>query len=94
MTRRKKLSVQIFAYLALFWIIIWIIWTWLLFITWGWTTSNSETISYEELQKLIDSWAFSWELLEKSSWSIDSSTWDLLESSTWSMDTSTWEVTE
>jgi len=48
---RTKIS-KIMAILALSWIIISIIWTWILFFMWWW--NNSKQITKKELQKLID----------------------------------------
>ncbi len=51
MKKKKNIVAKVFAFLALFWIIIWIIWTWILFVVQSW--SSKKTISKEELQKLI-----------------------------------------
>ncbi len=63
--RQKNKWVKIMAFLALFWIIIWIIWTWVLVILNNNTaTTTDKTISpeqYLELQKLIE--AQSWETI-------------------------------
>ena len=52
----KKAWPKIVAFLALFWICIWIIWTWVLVIFWGWNSSEQENteVKKEDLQKLID----------------------------------------
>ena len=66
---KKNLTVQIFAFLALFWIIISIVWVWILFFM-EWTSSGvqEQVLTPEELQKMIDegnlqiteSWALVW----------------------------------
>ncbi len=56
---RKNTAAKIFAFLALFGIVLGIIWTWALFIFWNSQTqedNNIDTISPEELQNMIDSW--------------------------------------
>ena len=64
MTKRNK-WVKIMAFLALFWIIIWIVWTGLLIIFSGWNTQQQQNIStqdYLDLQQLIDT--NSWNIIE------------------------------
>lgn len=81
---------QIMAFLALFWIIIWILGTWLLIIFWGQNTS-SQTLTqeeYEQLQQLINSQ--SW-VIESSTWVTSNSTW-IIEVLTWATETSSWTV--
>jgi len=59
---KKNTTIKIFAFLALFWIIASIIWTWILIFFWGnWeiTWNNYEittenTLTSEDLQKIID----------------------------------------
>jgi len=58
MTKQKK-WVQIMAFLALFWIVIWIIWTWAL-VLFNWNNNNTEqkTLTaeqYAQLQQLLES---------------------------------------
>ncbi len=56
MTKKNTIT-QIMAFLALFWIIIWIIWTWLLIIFSGWNTTE-QTVTAEqflEMQEVINS---------------------------------------
>jgi len=57
---KKNLIAKFFAYLALFWIVVWMIWTWMLFIFWN--NSNQaqvnkkiENISSEKLKEMIKS---------------------------------------
>ena len=55
MTKKNTIT-KIMAFLALFWIIIWIIWTWLLIIFSGWNTTK-QTVTAEqflEMQELIN----------------------------------------
>lgn len=66
MAKNNKFT-QIMAFLALFWIVIWIIWTWLLIMFWGQNTNNSQTYTPEQLQEFINS----------QSWAIEISTWEL-----------------
>ncbi len=94
----KKRWAQIVAFLALFWIIIWIVGTSLLFI-FGWD-NNQEKVEltpeqYAELQKLIEEQALT---PEASSWTIleeTTSTWEIVEEKTLSweiVETSSWET--
>ena len=57
MTKKNK-WIQIMAFLALFWITIWIVWTWVL-VLFSWNnTSSEQTLSpeqYLELQEYINS---------------------------------------
>lgn len=55
---KKNKFVKIMAILALFWIIIWIIWTWLLIMFSKWNTTEEQTLTpeqYLELQELMNS---------------------------------------
>lgn len=55
---KKNRYVQIVALFALFWIIIWIVWTWVLMLFNGQRPTDEQTISPEqqlELQNLINS---------------------------------------
>lgn len=57
MAKRNK-WIQIMAFLALFWIIIWIIWTWVLILFSGNENYEEESLSpeqYLELQEYINS---------------------------------------
>ena len=58
------------AFLALFWIVIWIIWTWVLVLfSWKSNSSNEQTISpeqYLELQNLIN--AQTWTIIDTATW--------------------------
>jgi hypothetical protein len=62
MAKQKK-WVKIMAFLALFWITIWIIWTWVLVLfSWNNTnSSNTQTLSAEDYAKLQ-------EMIESQSW--------------------------
>lgn len=80
---RKNIMSKIFAFLALFWIIIWIVWTGILFFMSPNTTNNSNiNLTSEELQKLIQSWT--WVQLDNSIEEIIDS-WTVEETQTWSM---------
>lgn len=74
---KKNWFVKIMAFLALFWIIIWIAWTgFLIIFNWWNNTTTEQTLTpeqYTELQELINS----------NSGSIDSSTWN---TETWSLE--------
>ena len=75
MTKRNK-WVKIMAFLALFWIIIWIVWTGLLIIFSGETSYQQEDIStqdYLDLQELIDT--NSWNIVIENSPS-ETLTWE------------------
>jgi len=84
----KKIKwVQIMAFLALFWIVIWIVWTWILSL-YGWwqTISNEQNINpeqYKQLQDLIKSQWWTWTL--NSSWTLIN-TWTII--NTWSINSS------
>lgn len=81
---KKNTVTQIMAFLALFWIIASIIWTWLIII-FSWWNNNEQTITEEQfldIQKLIETQ--SWAVIETNSWSIESL--DL------KIKTSTWET--
>ena len=76
---KKNITIKIFAFMALFWIIISVVWTWILIFMWGNEVVQEEQVfNQEDLQKLIDSW----ELQISNSWSI-TSMWEI----TW-----TWEI--
>jgi cell division septal protein FtsQ len=56
---RKRSGAKIMAILALLWILVWIIWTWILIVfspsnTNSTTVGNSKTISQDDLQKIIN----------------------------------------
>jgi len=76
---RKKNWTKIMAFLALFWIIIWIIWTWLLIIFDK--PSSEQSLSEEEYNKLL-------EQINSNSWVINTTDW--IEVSTWELSW-TWE---
>ncbi len=64
------------AFLALFWIIIWIVGTWVLVLLGNWNTSTEQTLTedeYLELQELINSQ--SGNTLEEGTWSTQ--TWSI-----------------
>jgi len=77
MAKQKK-WVKIMAFLALFWIIIWIVWTWVLVLFSSTNnTTNEQTLSAEEYAQLQ-------QLLESQSWTnIDSQTEIITETLTW-----------
>lgn len=70
---KKNITVKIFAFLALFWIVISIIWTWIMIFLWGNSTNTEkqDSLTQEDLQKMIDSW----KIKITNSWSI-TSTWE------------------
>jgi len=59
MVKRNTMA-KVFAFLALFWIVLGIIGTGVLFIFWNNQSNNDiekvQTVSPEELKKMIDSW--------------------------------------
>ena len=67
---KKNPMAKIMAILALFGIIVWIIWTWLLVIfSWGQTSNHQQQLSEEELQELLNN------LEQSNSWTTNS--WSL-----------------
>lgn len=53
---KKNIAVKIIAGLALFWIILSVVWTWILvFFSSNTTTKIENTLTPEDLQKIIDS---------------------------------------
>jgi hypothetical protein len=77
MKKRDK-KIKIMAWIALFWILISMIWTWLIVIL-SWWTNNSQEISWNDLVKLQN-------LINTQTWSLNNSTWSIIE------DTSTWII--
>ena len=76
---KKNITVKIFAFLALFWIIISVVWTGILIFFWdNEVVQTEQVLTQEELQKFIDSW----DIKISNSGSL-TSTWEL----TW-----TWEI--
>ena len=76
---KKNITIKIFAFLALFWIIVSVVWTWILIFMWGDEVVQEEQVfTQEDLQKLIDSW----DIKISNSGSITSS-WEI---------TGTWEI--
>jgi len=56
---KKKSTAKIVAFLALFWIILWIVWTWVLVIfSWNnWSVNNNsekKQLTQKDLQKIIN----------------------------------------
>lgn len=86
---KKNIVTKIFAFLALFWIFIWILGTAILFIM---SPRQEITTEYsaEDLQKMIDSGYFSWNIF---TWTTDNQIDDIL-SATGSIEISnwTWEI--
>lgn len=69
MKKKKNTIAKIMAFLALFWIIIWVVWTWALFMF----TSNNNSSEltqeeYIELQNYINSLSGSTEKEDTSTW--------------------------
>lgn len=94
---KKNKITKIIAFIALFWIIIWIVWTWALIIFWN---NKSEKITQSQLQDLIKSQ--SWIVTNYNSWTntintsnelnnfITTSTWFI--NNSWSINSSTWWI--
>jgi hypothetical protein len=64
MKRRKNTVAKVFAFIALFWIILWIIWTGALFIFWNSKVEKEQikTINPKQLEQILknaelQSWA-------------------------------------
>lgn len=75
MSKKNKLH-AIMAFFALFWIVIWIVWTWLLFIFWWNSNSSEQTLTQEqylELQEYLNSQSWA---IETSSWETETLTWE------------------
>ena len=79
---------KIMAFLALFWIIIWIIGTWIVIIFSNGNNQSQNLTSeeYAEIQELINSQSGS--INEEN---IETQTW-MIETSTWETETMTWEI--
>ena len=74
---KKNKTSKIIAFIALFWIIIWIIWTWILIIFWNQNTiNNSEWITEEQLQELIRSQ--SWMIINNEQWDTNINSWKII----------------
>lgn len=73
---KKNRMTQIMAFLALFWIIIWIVWTWLLVI-FGGSENPSSNLDDEQLIELQN-------YLNTLSWSTETMSWIEIETLTWS----------
>ncbi len=70
---KKNMAVKFFAFLALFWIIISVVWTGIMIFMWGnEMVQEEQEFTQEDLQKLIDSW----DLKLSDSWSI-TWTWEI-----------------
>lgn len=72
MTKKNRIN-QIMAFLALFWIIIWVVWTGLLILFGGNNTPNEQTVTAEEylqIQEIIEaqSWVTINETIETLTW--------------------------
>ena len=71
MARKKSKTTQVMAFLALFGIIIWVIWTWVLVLFSWWNEATEQTLTaeqYAELQQYINSLSgttATWELDEE-----------------------------
>lgn len=69
--KKKNIFIKIMAFLALFWIIIWVIWTWILILfSWNNNETSSQTLTpeqYEQIQKLI----------KENTWSLQAQTWTI-----------------
>lgn len=82
---KKNRATKIMAIFALFWIIIWIVWTWIMIILGWWnnSTPNEQTLTpddYTKIQELIKSQWWTWTLnntwVTSDSWAINS-TWSV-----------------
>lgn len=78
---KKNKATKIMAFLALFWIIIWIVGTWILIIVEWWKSSTKEQSlsaeQYKQIQDLIKSQWWTWAL--NNSWTTISK-WTITES--------------
>lgn len=84
---KKNRIIKIMAFLALFWIIIWIVGTWVLVLLGNWNTSTKQTLTedeYLELQELINSQ--SGNTTEENTWTLDT------ENLTGGLDSLSWET--
>ncbi len=74
---KKNIVAKVMAFIALAWIIISIIWTWLLIIFSSSSTNNwSETLTQEDLQKLLEN-SWTWNFIENID--IETSSWMIQE---------------
>ena len=104
---KKNRWAKIMAFLALFWIIIWVIWTWALFLFGNNGQTEEQTITpeqYRQLQQLLNSQT--WAIKEAPTWAItetiNTETWVIIETNTWevldnetinsNINTWTWEI--
>lgn len=57
---KKNITVKIFAFLALFWIVISVVGTWIMIFVWGWNeqVETEEVLNLDDLQKKINEWKF------------------------------------
>lgn len=70
---KKNITIKIFAFLALFWIVISVVWTWILIFFWDTTpVENQNVFNSEEFQKMIDEWKID----ISGSW--ETNTWELV----------------
>jgi hypothetical protein len=72
----KKWWAKIMASLALFWIVIWIIWTWLLFIFWSNNQTEQDRITPEQYSQLQ-------QLLKSQTWAVNNIKENTIETNTW-----------
>ncbi len=96
----SKKWVKIWAILALFWILIWVVWTWALIIFWGNSEQELTPEDYQKFQELIkqqqeqqindtNTWSIETEVIEVLTWATSTGT---TEEATLSGTTSTWTI--
>lgn len=87
--KRETIS-KIMAIIALIWISIGIVWTWVLVLFWGeWNTSQNN-ITKDNIQKMIDEWKIK---ISDSSW--NTQTWAInINSETWVVQSNSWILNE
>ncbi len=76
MKKKKNIGAKVFAFLALFWLFVGIVWTWVLFIVWNSASTkdiNTKTISAEQIKQMIKSWKIK---VETKTW-VSINTWNL-----------------
>jgi len=82
--KRKKYWIQIISFLALFAIIIWIIWTWLIIILGDNNSSNNTELTPEQYKELME------QININNTGSIEDKTTTNIEVWTWNIEVWTW----
>lgn len=78
MKKNRNMWAKIMAFFALFWIIVWVIWTWALFII-DWWYNQDPQLTQEELDRIIK------QLEQTNSWTTAETQIDIVEN---------WEIIE